>query len=468
MHDSSSKLTYSKAFAFASPSLALALLMAPIGLLPSIFAKYYGVSLVALGGILLFIRAFDSITDVLIGHFSDRYRLRHGTRKPFVIMGGLLSLPCAYFLVSPPSGEVTVVTFAFWSVLYYLCFTLFNIPKFAWAGELTTVPEDRTFIFSVLAFVSRIAALLFYMIPFLPLFATREITPEVLKFSVVCGMFVMLPTLYLLARYVPSGIPPSAKESVVKSHAAAFKDYLTIFVTNKPFQVFMAAYVFYGLGLGMYGGLLFLYIDVFLGLGDQYATIAIIGLVGALVLTPLGYKLAVSLGKRVNWIISTILVIGGIFYTATLSPGHAGLVDLIIMKMIFVVASITLAIVGPAMLNDTIDYGLLQKESGARGVYLALYTFMVKIEVALGASLGLALAGWLGFQATEPTQTAQGAFAIRFTMCWVPMVIIGLGLYFIHKTPLNEARTAIIGRRLEKRARRNSINSNSNKLLIAS
>lgn len=447
-----SKISYFQAFALTSPALALTILVAPIGLLPSIFAKYYGVSLVGMGAVLLFIHAFDTITDVLIGHFSDRFRLRHGTRKPFVIVGGLLSLPSAYFLVTPPGGEVTVFSFAIWSTAFYLCFTLINIPQLSWAGELTNVPEERTFIFSMLAFVKKIAELFFYITPFLPFFGTQEITHEVLRFSVIVGICMMLPMLYLSANYVPNGFAPTQKESIVKSHTAAFKDYLAVFKANKPFQVYMGAYIFIGLGLGMYSGLLFMYIDVFLGVGELFATMLIVGVIAGLLLTPLSFKLIVWLGKRDSWMISTVLLIAGVFYTSMLLPGQVGITDLIAVQVVLTAAGITLVIVGPSMLNDTVDYGLLHMENGTRGVYLALYTFLVKIEIALGASLGLALAGWLGFQASEQQQTAEGAFAIRFTMCWLPMAIICLGLYFIHRIPLTEARMAIIGRRLRKRA----------------
>jgi GPH family glycoside/pentoside/hexuronide:cation symporter len=446
------KLSYFQVFAFASPSLALMLLISPIGLLPSIFAKYYGLSLVGLGAVLLFIRVFDSITDVLVGYFSDRYRLRHGTRKPFVVAGGLLALPCAYFLVNPPGGEVTELSYALGSMSFYLCYTLFNIPKFTWAGELTMDPRERTLIFSVLAFVARFSGLLFFVIPFLPLFDTQAITPEVLNFSIITGICLMLPTLLLMIKFAPDGLPPSCKEVEARSHSAAFRGYVAVFKMNKPFQLFAGAFGLAGLGLGLWGGLLFMYVDVFLGLSELYAKMAIVGFVASLLLAPIAYKLAIGLGKRNSWVLSTVFIIGGMFYGSLLSPGEAGLADLIALQMIFLIGSTFLAIISPAMLSDTVDYGSLKIENGARGVYFALFTFVLKIETALGVSLGLALAGWLGFDATAAQQSDDGIFAIRFTMCWLPMFISFLSLYFIVKTPLNEARMKIIGRRLVARS----------------
>ena len=450
------KLSHFQTIAFASPTLALFLLVAPMGLLPSIFAKYYGISLVGLGTVLLLTRFFDVITDVLIGHLSDRYRLKHGTRKPFVVIGGLLTIPCAYFLVYPLGGEVTVFSFACWSLAFYLAFTLFSIPFYAWAGEITAVPKERTYLFSLLAFVGQIATLLFFVLPLLPMFETQEITPEVLRFSVFLGACVMLPTLFILIKISPDGITPTRQEAEIKPHSAALADYIAIFKSNKPFQLFMGSYLFLGIGTGMFSGLFFLYVDVFLDLGDEFAKMVMVGLITGLALTPLVYKLALWLGKRNAWLLSTVLLIIAIFYCGTLSPGEAGLNDIIIMQVMIAVWGVCTGIIAPAMLNDTADYGLLTLEDGARGVYFALYIFILKIGSALGLSAGLALAGWLGFDATATQQTADGTFAIRFATCWLPMAITCLGLYFIAKTPLSEAKMEIIGRRLQARAKRSA------------
>lgn len=145
-------------------------------------------------------------------------------------------------------------------------------------------------------------------------------------------------------------------------------------------------------------------------------------------------------------------MIGCMSYCGVLTPEEASFTDLVILQVSFMVSSVFLGIVGPAMLHDTVDYGRLSSESGARGVYFALYSFMIKVEVALGISAGLALAGWLGFDAGSTEQTSEGVFAIHFAMCWLPMVITAMGLYFIFKLPLNEARMEVISRRLEKRA----------------
>ncbi len=110
---------------------------APIPILQGIYAKYYGFSLTTLATIILLARFFDAITDPLIGYYSDRYARRTGTRKPFILAGGLLLILSAYFLYVPIGGDigessnVSVAYFTFWFMALYLAMTLFEIPHSA-------------------------------------------------------------------------------------------------------------------------------------------------------------------------------------------------------------------------------------------------------------------------------------------------------------------------------------------------
>ena len=116
-----------QALAYAAPSVALALLLGPLGLLPVIYAKYFGLALTTLATVMLVARIFDAVTDPLIAHYSDLYRRKHGTRKPFILVGGVGCMFSMYFLCVP-IGEVTIAYFAFWYFVYYLFHTIYRSP----------------------------------------------------------------------------------------------------------------------------------------------------------------------------------------------------------------------------------------------------------------------------------------------------------------------------------------------------
>ena len=133
-----------KTIAFVAPYLGLSLLLGPVvAVLGGIYAKHYGLALTTIAAVMLAARIFDAVTDPLIGYYSDQWRVRTGSRKPFMVVGGLLLVPCSYFLFVPPEG-VGGIYFAFWYMTFYLALTIFVDSLFgAWANEFTMRPRKR-------------------------------------------------------------------------------------------------------------------------------------------------------------------------------------------------------------------------------------------------------------------------------------------------------------------------------------
>jgi len=450
-----------QALALSSPTVGVVFFMGPMGVIQGIYAKYYGVALTTLAAVLLLGRIFDAVTDPLIGHCSDRYRARTGTRKPFMLVGGLCLIPSSYFLFVPPE-EVSVMYFTLWSLLFYLALTVLTIPKYAWASELYLDSVERTSFFTVLYFVGQVGSLLFFLIPFLPLFATSEITPDTLRVSFMIGATLLMLGLYCALKYVPNG-PPSVLEKGIekdkrhKVKTTVFKDIYNAVKGNKPFQIFALAYMSSGFGIGMFSGLFFIFVDAFLGQGKLFATLSIVGLVAGLLLTPIVYKVVLLLGKKTTWLVAGATVLIGILYISQLSPGEGVFVELVVIYMIILIGVTCSSVIAMPMLSDTVDYGLLNDSTERRGTYFSIFTLMTKAQMALGLSLGLALAGWMGFDVTATTHDESSAFAIHLAISWIPAVILTIGLFFIWCYPLDEHRCAIIARRLQRQAQRDSL-----------
>jgi len=88
-----------------------------------------GLSLAAVGLLLMLIRITDVITDPIIGVWSDRVRTRFGRRKPFVLLGTPLYVAAAWFLFFPPFefSEVTWAGMTFDSGYVWLGAALFMV-----------------------------------------------------------------------------------------------------------------------------------------------------------------------------------------------------------------------------------------------------------------------------------------------------------------------------------------------------
>ena len=126
-------ITNWKLLAFSAPSIGLVFLVGPMSIIQGIYSKYFGVSLTTLAAILLLCRLFDAVSDPLIGHLSDRYRAATGTRKPFILVGGISLIVSSYFLFIPPEN-VSTAYITFWMLAFYLASTIKNLPTNSWVN----------------------------------------------------------------------------------------------------------------------------------------------------------------------------------------------------------------------------------------------------------------------------------------------------------------------------------------------
>ena len=153
---------------------------------------------------MLVARLFDAVTDPLIGYYSDRQRVKTGSRKTLILLGAVTLVPCSYFLFVPHEG-VSIAYFSFWYITFYLALTIFFIPYMAWANEFTETSDDKTRVFSLVYVAGQGSGALFYMLPLLPLFATREVTPEILKVSVFLAVGFLVSGIMLAFKVIPNG-----------------------------------------------------------------------------------------------------------------------------------------------------------------------------------------------------------------------------------------------------------------------
>ena len=462
----STSLSLSNFFTYSAPMVTLSWLGAPIHILQGIYAKYYGFSLVTLASVILFARLFDAVSDPLIGYFSDRYQRRRGTRKAFILVGGLLLVVSSYFLNVPVNQDVlgtpshvSVAYFTCWFIAFYLAMTLFEIPHGAWASELALSSVDKSKIFSFRNVAGMVGMVCFYSIPLLPIFDTRDITPETLKVSVVAGGALMLPLLYLCLKHTPNG--PSGNVNGVADLAVVVRAksvktthrwvLLRSVIRNKPLLIFFSAFLAYGFAMGMWYSLIFFYVDGYLGLGEQFAQMFLLGFLVGIVATPGLCKLSINFGKKAVLAFAMLLLIASFIYASALVPGEAGFKELIILQIINVLGAVCMMTFAPAMLSEIVDYSAWKYRIDYTATYYAMFMFLAKFNVAVGGAIGLAIAGWYGFDATTTAQTTLGIRGLLIGLAGVPTFFIVIGFVLIVLSPINTRRHSIIRQRLDGR-----------------
>lgn len=454
-----------KAIAYMLPQIGITLLVVPIFVvLAGVYAKYYGLTLGSIAAVMLAARFFDAVTDPLIGHFSDRWRERTGSRKLFILVGGCAVVPCSYFLYLAPES-VSVTYFCFWYMAFYLAYTIYLIPYIAWAHEFTENTQEKTLVFSMVSIASQVGSGLFYLIPLLPFFISSEINPEILKVSVFSGIGLLSVGMFVALKIVPDGnmVIPKNRVATTERLSQAMSglsitskifEALSPFISNRPFILYAIASFFLSLAIGMWYGLFFIYVDSYLRLGDEFAKVSLLGMVCGAIAVPVWYRLVLFWGKRTAWLVGMVLFVATLLYATLLEPGSKGLYGLFALKMTMTFALASSMVISSPMLCDVIDYGRLIDPVERTGLYFAVRSFLLKAEQAVGGAVALAIVGWFGFDVKALEQTEPGVLGLLMAISWVPALCVCLAMVFIALMPLTEKKMDIIRLRLKQRDER--------------
>lgn len=449
INQSNSQLSFAQVTSYALPMVSVAFLLGPIVILQGIYAKHFGLSLATIGTVILVARLFDAVTDPLIGYFSDRYQHRTGSRKLFIACGGVLFIFSSYFLYTP-NEDVSAVYFLVWFLAFYFSWTLFEIPHLAWGADLEPHSQARNKIYSFRLAGLFLGQILFYSVPLLPFFTSNEFTPQTLKWSVFAAGLIMLPLLFACIAVTPNG----KKASSLSGPQQSLWALLQALWVNRPFLLFLAMYSCVGIGLGLWFTLFFIFVDSYLGLGNEIALVYILSTCISTLTMGVWSVLAAHWGKKITWSLAVALTAAGVALTGSLDLRESGFIDLLIVNTFVVLGFAAYSILVPSMLADIIDYGTWKSGVDRGATYFSVFTLMGKATMAVGGALGLLIAGAYGYDPAASFHTADAIFGMRLAIAWLPALIILLALVFVALAPINAKRHATIRHRLNARALR--------------
>ena len=435
---------------YTLPAIPVYLLLGPLSVINGVYAKYFGLSLTSIATILLICRLFDAISDPMIGYWSDRYCSQTGSRKLFVMTGSLLLVISCYFLYKPSEGNVSAVYFLLCLLAWYFAFTFFEIPHLSWGTELVADSKGKTVLFGLRTVGANIGLLLFYLVPFLPIFTSTSYTPETLHWVVLTATVLMLPSLWFCYRFTPNGY----KNSNV-NHANTWSIRKEI-LSNKVLIIFLLGFFIYGIGLGIWFSLQFIFIDAYLGLGEHFALVNIIGLCASSVFIGFWVKLSGLIGKKETCCIGIMLYALSILVASQLSPDNASLMSLVWIMLPYYFGIAAVGVLAISLLADIIDYSAWKFGTNRAAIYFALLMFTNKTTGALGSALGLGVAGWYGFDPAAVSHAPEQVFGLRLAAFWLPIPVLLVTLVCVALIPMNDHRHRIVRRRLDARAIRSS------------
>lgn len=436
--------------AFSAPAFSQSFIHGPaLSVLQGIYAKFFGLGLEQIALVIFITRIFDGVTDPVIGYLSDQYRIRKGSRKPWLMAGSVITVLACWFLYVP-LGEVSTASFLFWFLLANLGWTIAEVPYGAWLAELSEDYDERARIASWRGVSRYLGLMAFFGLPIAAqhFIGTTEFIPETLRWASVFAIVAVLSTATLAVLLVPDGTAP------LRRRGPSLKESLRAVVGNRPLLWFTGMFATSGLGAGIAWGLIFFYIDGYLSLGAQFASLILVTIPISIVATPVWGWLCRRFGKQQAWASGCVLSAVACIAYAFNGPGEGAWMVLAATLLFFNAVIVVEAVAGPAMLADVVDYGRWRFGADYAGTYFAFYTMVQKINVGIGAAIGLSVAGWFGFDATVAEQSESGVFGLLLGVAWLPAITYVIAAVLIWHFPITRRRQHAIIRAIERRQSR--------------
>jgi len=449
--------------AYALPVVPMLILMSTNNVLSGIYATHHGLALSAIATVMLIAGLFDAVTDPSIGYFSDRYHARTGSRKPFVVAGAVLLMPCAWFLLNPGEG-VTITYFLVWYLLFYLAMTLFQIPHQTWGGEISPVSEEKSKVYAYRNYAGYAGMIIFAAIPLLPFSEGTKVTPDTMRTLVIVAAVLLLPTLYVMLRHAPTGAHRPDRDRV---HENPFRALVAI-AHNKPAMWFIVAAIAHAVAGAFYIALKFMMMESYLDMGQYYVHLLLFHLVAASLAIKPAVWVINRVGKIKAWMLGHgISIAASLMLVLVLLNNAYSLALFVVFNAVWALASAVGNVASYSLLSDISDYGTYKSGVDRSATYFSLLSLSGKTCMALGIAASIAIASWFGFDPKADTQVAGAYWGLTLCMCIIPILCNLVAVYCASKTAITSRRHAAIRKRLDARAARVQQASNNNASLAS-
>ncbi len=407
------------------------------------YTELYKLGSVAVSGAIMIGTVWDAVTDPVMGVISDRTRTRFGRRRPYILIAAF-GYPLAFILLwLAPRGASTLLVLAYLAVTNVLLTTMLTIgmtPYSALSAELTLDYDERNSLYAYRQALFHLGALVgSYMIRFVGLFGggTGGFRGTAILYAAFASACFLLVFWSVRER----------KEFQQRSTTFRTRLILEVF-RNRGFRVIFFAMIIMWSGAVMSNAMLAYIVRYWHGRMEMLSYGYTVWMACGVLFTPLwrvygkyaDKKLAFGTSvaaMAVLYILSLVMITPRLPYLLLLWAGLVG------------AATPGGPLFAGSMIADAIDFDELHSGMRREGIYSGIYTFAMKMSVAIGTLLvgvGLKLVGYVPGE----TQTDQTIQLMRFVFAFPAVTYVASSLY-IMKYPLVRGRMRQIRQQLDAR-----------------
>ncbi|HLK37869.1 MAG TPA: MFS transporter [Polyangiaceae bacterium] len=441
----------SRATEFVSRGTALAfsaqsLFSAAMALVILVYmSKFYVDAVLVPAGVLAVViagsRAFDALTDPVVGYLTDHTRTRWGRRKPWIFAGVVGNAVTYYLLFSPPrslSGSDAVAWYAPVLVLNFAFYAMSFVPRQALGVELTLDASQRHRLYGFSAAFIAAGTMLGAILPVvLQAKGIREPREQMRVHAAILATGYLLMNLVLL--YIIRERPGFMGRGEVP-----FVPGVRRALRNRPFRIMFLSHVITAIPLVIPAMLMPFFVQWVLRLEVIKWTglLTLTYLASGFVCVPLWVAMARRRGKLAVWKVASLVAVTGgaaLFFVGPGQGGRAFLIELYVGSQ-----SAAWFFLFGSMHADVIDYDELHTGKRREAQFSSILSIVPKFALIPGAALPLAALGAVGYTPSSAHQPEAVVPTLRVLFAVVPPVVNLVGLSIMWWYPLTESKHAAV------------------------
>jgi Na+/melibiose symporter-like transporter len=411
-------LTFARLLAFAAPALPVAAFQLPfVVIVPKFYAEQVGLSLAAVGAIIICVRLIDAMLDPFIGYYCDHSTPRWGRRRTWFALATIPTTLGAVMVFEPFLNIDSTLFwggwFFVWSVMMSLGYTALSLSHQSWAAEIATSYYGRNRIFAAREIAVVIGTLVATGLPFMmSLVGLHGDKPVLHGLALLVG--ISLPLLaFRTVRTVPE--PHHAKHDPLP-----FIDGLKAMWANGPFRRLLVAFALSYMANGVPAAILLYFVrDYVHGNEETQRLFLLLYFLFGVLSTPLWLWLSKRTSKHRAWSIAMIMASIAIIWTPFVGYDSLGPNSVWAFGAIMVVVGMAVGadlMLPPSMQADVIDVDTARTGEQHTGFYFAVWALATKIALSVALGVGFVLLGLVGFDKGEISPPAQVVEQIQTTL----------------------------------------------------
>lgn len=394
-------------------------------IVPTFYAQALGLSLSAVGGILLVARLWDMVTDPVVGFLSDRTPARFGRRKIWVIASAPL-IALSVWMLFNPGESVSNGYLLLGAMAIYIAGTMALVPINAWGAELSSNYHQRSRIAGSRVVFGLGGTMLALLLIDNSSNAALQSSLTAIGILVIAGLAVTVPAAI---RWVPD-------DSLASPEGNDLRGAWHLLVKPSPFRRLLVAFLLNGVANAIPATLFLLFVTHVLEAPALAGPVLLLYFVCSAVSVPVWVRVARRYGKHKTW--CAAVAAACVFFAGAplLGAGDTAWYIAIVMGTGLMIGA-DLAL--PSAINgDLIEWDAHENGQRRPGLFFALWGTASKLAFALAVGMVFPLLDLIGFDATA-SNSAEDIRALAI-LYGGPSILFKLAaVAMMHNFPIDEA-----------------------------